>query len=98
MSDDMKEAQRIIELTHKISDILFTELPNLKKLDMKSTAEAELAMAMVMGCLLATVLSKEGEEAYATAIMSVVKTIKDHTYRTMDQADKMRNQMGQSIH
>jgi hypothetical protein len=77
------------DLGMKLSKVLFTEEPKLLICDVGASVRSASAVANLLGCILATVLTKHGEEAYVQALKAVSHRIHDSAMGTASKAELM---------
>lgn len=70
----------------KVSKLLLQEEPLLLSADLKATVVATSALAKVTGCLLATILTKCGEQAYLSAVREIMKMMHSNACGTANKA------------
>lgn len=77
------------KLAMELSKVLFREEPNLLVADIEASGRASAEVANLLGAILATVVTRCGQEAYETAMRAVVLKIHDSAMKTAEKADTM---------
>lgn len=74
----------------ELSKVLFREEPQLLACDLDASARAAVHVANLLGCILATVLKRQGEATYEAALKAVVHKIHDSAVATAAKAEAAR--------
>jgi uncharacterized membrane protein len=77
------------KLAMELSKVLFREEPKLLVADIEASGRASAEVANLLGCILATVATKCGQDAYETAMRTVVLKIHDSAMKTAEKAETM---------
>ena len=77
------------DLGMELSRVLFREEPELLACDLKASARAAAAVSNLLGCVLATVLTKCGEQAYLEACKAAMSHMNKSAIDTANKAQNM---------
>ena len=70
-----------------LSKVLFAAEPRLLECEMEASARAALAVADLLGCVMATVLKRQGQAMYLEAMRAVMARVNESAIRTVQIAE-----------
>lgn len=73
----------------ELSKVLFREEPRLLECDLEASARAAAAVSNLLGCIMATVLKKQGQQAYFEACKAVMLNMDKSAMKTAEQAETL---------
>lgn len=73
----------------ELSKCLFRHEPGLLAADLEASARAAAAVSNLLGCILATVLTKQGQPAYVEACRAVMLKMNEAALATANKALKI---------
>jgi NAD(P)H-hydrate repair Nnr-like enzyme with NAD(P)H-hydrate dehydratase domain len=73
----------------ELSKVLFREEPKLLVCDLEASARAAVGVADLLGCIMATVLKKSGDQAYHEAMKAVMMRANASALATANKADNI---------
>lgn len=77
------------KLGMELSKVLFREEPKLLACDIDASARAAAEVSNLLGCIMATVLAKQGEQAYLVAMRAVMTNADKSAHATATKAFNM---------
>jgi hypothetical protein len=77
------------KLGMELSRVLFREEPALLACDLDASARAAAEVSNLLGCILATVLTKQGEGAYLDAARAVMLNVNKSAQATAKRAESI---------